>query len=605
MLKFVADKPLHLVFQNMSSHYEGNWEMLVKYFLLDISLIKFSKKDEEEEEFVEGEEIEEFRQFIDLNSDERLILLKFIQGFVEYVYTKKNPEEVESQLVRLIEYLPQIQNVCVRSSKMFPVFLNIWTTLLKGRQSVYNISNKLDKLDQYDEISSEIIKYFKDFDTVAEFSSYFTALFDPHGLTTNIKFSIQTVLEELCEEVVKTISDQQSEDDDIGSTNTEVLEQTKLIKTLEVALPILQKIKQMGDFVNIANLSNMVDLLSSLVNRVLRKFDLALIMSQWKHNFLEQLPQFLPALTCLYDLTLVVVSWKFEKLVEIEKDEQRHYAIDLEFDGIVDLVNQTIRLIYECTNSVQFLDLKTLLISRYIDFMLSFKVFYVRFQADNSFDNFQEFFNSNMQLLLIKRDMQFQLLELFLIKEVRLGHLLNVDLDRDDEEDVNYEDYTEKIDESYLQEKSMFDDDDQTLQPSTEDSSTTRNQEVEAKKKEKIWNLEKDLSVFTLKLISLVNVLLVQDELYNRIKLNKDKLGSVFAKIIQQQDEHANTIKNQAVSNKERESEESRISENAQQSLVEDNNGNEVVERDESIAIEVDVPESGSMVDIETPSSVI
>ena len=361
----------------------------------------------------------------------------------------------------------------------------------------------------------------------------------------------------------------------------------------------------MGDFVNIANLSNMVDLLSSLVNRVLRKFDLALIMSKWKHNFLEQLPQFLPALTCLYDLTLVVVSWKFEKLVEIEKDEQRHYAIDLEFDGIVDLVNQTIRLIYECTNSVQFLDLKTLLISRYIDFMLSFKVFYVRFQADNSFDNFQEFFNSNMQLLLIKRDMQFQLLELFLIKEVRLGHLLNVDLDRDDEEDVNYEDYTEKIDESYLQEKSMFDDDDQTLQPSTEDSSTTRNQEVEAKKKEKIWNLEKDLSVFTLKLISLVNVLLVQDELYNRIKLNKDKLGSVFAKIIQQQDEHANTIKNQAVSNKERESEESRISENAQQSLVEDNNGNEVVERDESIAIEVDVPESGSMVDIETPSSVI
>lgn len=605
LLKFVADKPLHLVFQNMSSHYEGNWEMLVKYFLLDISLIKFSKKDKEEEEFVEGEEIEEFRQFIDLNSDERLILLKFIQGFVEYVYTKKNPEEVESQLVRLIEYLPQIQNVCVRSSKMFPVFLNIWTTLLKGRQSVYNISNKLDKLDQYDEISSEIIKYFKDFDTVAEFSSYFTALFDSHGLTTNIKFSIQTVLEELCEEVVKTISDQQSEDDDIGSTNTEVLEQTKLIKTLEVALPILQKIKQMGDFVNIANLSNMVDLLSSLVNRVLRKFDLALIMSQWKHNFLEQLPQFLPALTCLYDLTLVVVSWKFEKLVEIEKDEQRHYAIDLEFDGIVDLVNQTIRLIYECTNSVQFLDLKTLLISRYIDFMLSFKVFYVRFQADNSFDNFQEFFNSNMQLLLIKRDMQFQLLELFLIKEVRLGHLLNVDLDRDDEEDVNYEDYTEKIDESYLQEKSMFDDDDQTLQPSTEDSSTTRNQEVEAKKKEKIWNLEKDLSVFTLKLISLVNVLLVQDELYNRIKLNKDKLGSVFAKIIQQQDEHANTIKNQAVSNKERESEESRISENAQQSLVEDNNGNEVVERDESIAIEVDVPESGSMVDIETPSSVI
>ncbi|CAX45677.1 cohesin complex subunit, putative [Candida dubliniensis CD36] len=606
ILKPVADKSLHLVFQNMSSRYESSWEILVKYFLSDISSMKFTKREEEEEEFVEGEEIEEFKQFIDLNSDDRLILLKFVEGFVEYIYTKKNAEEVESQLVRLTEYLSQIQNVCVRSSKMFPVFLITWTTLLKSHQSVYSISNKLDKLDQYDEISSEIIKYFKEFDTIDEFSSYFTALFDSHGLTTNIKLSIQTVLEELSEEVVKTIGDQQPEDDDVDSTNIELLEQTKLIKTVEVVSPILQKIKQMGDFVNIANLSNMADLLSSLVNRVLRKLDLALIMAQWKHNFVEQLPQFLRALTCLYDLTLVVISWKFEKLVEIEKDEQHHYAMDLEFDEIVNLVNQTIRLIYECTNSVQFLDLKTLLVSRYIDFVLSFKVFYVRFQADNGFDNFQEFFNNNMQLLLIKKDMQFQLLELFLIKEVRLGHLLNVELDRDDEEDVNYEDYTEKSNDSFLQDKSMFDDDaedDPTSQPPAEGNSSIANQEVQAKKKEKIWNFEKDLSVYTLKLISLVNVSLVQDDLYNRIKLNKDKLGSVFSKIIQQQDEHANNIKNQAVANEEQDTEQSRMSENVQPTSVEDSNGNEVVERDESIAIEIDVPESEPMIDVETSSA--
>ena len=42
----------------------------------------------------------------------------------------------------------------------------------------------------------------------------------------------------------------------------------------------------------------------------------------------------------------------------------------------------------------------------------------------------------------------------------------------------------------------MFDDDDQTLQPSTEDSSTTRNQEVEAKKRKRFGTLKRSLGLY-------------------------------------------------------------------------------------------------------------
>ena len=313
---------------------------------------------------------------------------------------------------------------------------------------------------------------------------------------------------------------------DMDSTNDELTEQIGLIKLISSIAPALRKLRELGDFVNIANLSQASELITTLVSKVLRKFDLALIRSQWKHNFLQQMDSFLKSLTSLYDLVLVIVSWKFERLMETSKDDQHHTAIDLEFDGIVDLVNQTMRLVYECSTSVEFVDLKTILIMKYIDFMLSFKVFYVKFEADNEFDNFQLFFNTNKQLLVIKRDMQLQILQLFLVKD-KLASLIQVDLDRADEEDVNFDDYTEN--DRTITESSMFDDED--LRAARGSTNSDENLKLE-----KIWSFEKDLSVYTLKLLSLVNLLLVNEDVYSRVKMNKDKLGSVFAKILEQQE---------------------------------------------------------------------
>ena len=543
----IADKPLESIFQNLSVHYEANWEFLLKYFLLDAFLIKFIKDGDET--FSDNEETDEFKLQIDLSDDERLVLLKFIFGYVKYLYSKKFDDEVSTQLVKLVEYLPSILNVTTKSAKLFPVFLQIWTLLTVEKDSAYSFFEKLNKLEEYDNITSEVIKYFKEFDLSAGFDSFFSALFDSYGLTSAVKFQVQTILDELTQEVIRTVNEKNDAIFDLDSNDEELTEQIGLIKLINDIAPALRKLRELGDFVNIANLSDASELITVLVSKVLRKFDLALIRSQWKHNFLQQMPTFLKSMTSIYDLILVIVSWKFERLMEASKEDQNHIDINFEFDGIVELVNQTMRLVYQCSTTAEFVDLKTILILKYIDFILSFKVFYVKFEGDNEFDNFQLFFNSNMQLLVIKNDMQFQILQVFLVKEVKLAHVLQVDLDRADEEDVNFDDYIENDNNNRsIAESSMFDDEE--LQ-----ATSTSNGDDENSEKEKIWSFEKDLSVYTLKLLSLVNLLLIQEDIYSRVKMNKEKLGNVFGKILEQQELQEKSIKEKNTRSNEQQSE--------------------------------------------------
>ena len=82
----LAEKPVDIIFQYLSDHHEENWELLLKYFLVDVFLIKFFKG--EDESHSDNEEINEFKQQIDLTDDEKVVLLKFIFGYVKYLYSK-------------------------------------------------------------------------------------------------------------------------------------------------------------------------------------------------------------------------------------------------------------------------------------------------------------------------------------------------------------------------------------------------------------------------------------------------------------------------------------------------------------------------------------
>lgn len=92
----------------------------------------------------------------------------------------------------------------------------------------------------------------------------------------------------------------------------------------------------------------------------------------------------------------------------------------------------------------KLIDFKCQLIYQYINLMISFRLFYIKFQDDNDFKHFKVYFRLNKSVIMIKQDLQMELLEMFLIKEVKLANVLEIELDRDDEEGVHYEEYLEK-----------------------------------------------------------------------------------------------------------------------------------------------------------------
>lgn len=54
-------------------------------------------------------------------------------------------------------------------------------------------------------------------------------------------------------------------------------------------------------------------------------------------------------------------------------------------------------------------------------------------------------------------------------------------------------------------------------------------------KQDEIWKLEKDLAVYSLKLISLVKLQLISNNVYQRLKKNAGQLGEVYYKLIEQE----------------------------------------------------------------------
>ncbi|CAI5757240.1 unnamed protein product [Candida verbasci] len=551
-------KPLSDMFVHIASEYNKNWELLVDYFLLDVSSLKFNDENDED---IENEEITNFQNYIELQLQDKIILLQFINGYFKYILNNKKitQEIVTNQLTKLIEHLPRLGSECLKEKKLFISFLNLWTELtVYQKDSIFNLFNKLDKIEQYEDITKNIFKYFKESNLSNEFNEYFIKVFEPskNVLTTNCKSFAQTSLQELVEEINQIILDEDNEETESYS-EIEMNEQKTIIQKINKVSPLILKLKQIGDFINITNLTNISDLIDNLTFKIFKKLHFSLILSNWKQNFLAQTESFENNLSNLFDFILTILSWKFEKLMEVQNEkEQKSIAIDLQFDNFVDLINEIIKLIYDCQKDKEMIQIKTILILKYIEFISSFKFFYVKYQNNNEFENFKQFFQSNIQLILIKRDLQFEILELFLIKENQLGHELNVELDRNDDEGVNYDDYikrNEHRDDSNInaiRESSLFDDDDDDneTQQETQQETQTETQKIqeqikENRKRERIWKYEKELALLTLKIISLFNLGLVQEDIWQRLELNSGKLGDVYKQIINQQQKKIESMK--------------------------------------------------------------
>ena len=618
-VKSLYVQPLEEVFDSslFASDYIGQLDLIVNYILLDIDLVTIKEKNSSGKEnggkdvgsvavenAVNEEDVKCLKLLIELDETEKMCLLKMVYGIVKVFLERKHnskdgsgDEETSTTITKFVEDMPKLQNFCTKSNERFKVFLNIWTELIDPKNNaLFNYYIQLDKINEYEQVTKNIMQYYKNFDVIDEFSVYFQKLFSlTSGLTSNVRNEVQDSLHDLVEgatifikgeslgednngavdrkEKEEEQEEEEEEEDQETLVENDILKQKLLITQIRDLSLVLKKIRQIGDHVNIANLDNIFDLLFSITHKLLVKLNMQVVLDQWKHNFLLQLPKFQEAMVNVYEFILVLVSWKFERLIDVPSGEQDQIEMDLEFECFPEIVDSLINCVKVCGNETKLMSFKSVIMMKYIDLVSSFKLFHLKYESVNKFKHFKKFFKLNRQLTHIDVVFQYDhLLELFLMKEVNLAHLTKVELERNDEEGVHYKEHivedAEEIDEASVNLTNIFSNDNEDdldpelvadLDPELVaelDSQLQKHrrqarekQIVEARKFQRrceiMWRLEKDLCVYVVKMISLLNLQLVKSEVYQRVRLNADKLGDVFADIIRQEDVKLANMKKQ------------------------------------------------------------
>ncbi|WLF79360.1 cohesin complex subunit [Lodderomyces elongisporus] len=604
-VKSLYVQPLDEVFDSslFASDYISQLDLIVNYILLDIDSVTIKEKNSSGKEngekdvgsvavenAVNEEDVKCLKSLIELDETERMCLLKMVYGIVKVFSERKHnskdgsgDEETSTTITKFVEEMPKLQNFCTKSNERFKVFLNIWTELIDPKNNaLFNYYIQLDKINEYEQVTKNIMQYYKNFDVIDEFSAYFQKLFSStSGLTSNVRNEVQDSLHDLVEGATIFIKGESSGEDKNGgadgkekeeeqeeeetSVENDILKQKSLITQIRDLSLVLKKIRQIGDHVNIANLDNIFDLLFNITHKLLVKLNMQVVLDQWKHNFLLQLPKFQEAMVNVYEFILVLVSWKFERLIDVPSGEQDQIEMDLEFECFPEIVDSLINCVKVCGNETKLMSFKSVIMMKYIDLVSSFKLFHLKYESVNKFKHFKKFFKLNRQLTHIDVVFQYDhLLELFLMKEVNLAHLTKVELERNDEEGVHYKEHivedAEEIDEASVNLTNIFSNDNNfDLDPESVAESDSQLQEHRRQAREKqivearefqrrceiMWRLENDFCVYVVKMISLLNLQLVKSEVYQRVRLNADKLGDVFADIIRQEDVKLANMKKQ------------------------------------------------------------
>ncbi|KAK6465257.1 hypothetical protein DFJ63DRAFT_332689 [Scheffersomyces coipomensis] len=581
--------------------YHNTWEFLIQYLLLDISSVKFTTEIESSES-----EIEEFRKQIDssLNQNQsKEYLLSFVNGYLDHMLNNINKlktEELSSiVLVRLTNYVPELQSLAIKSPSLLSVFLKFWNKLIYVKTESINIASifiSLDKKGIFNEINITLLDYFNSYkfeestygELTKEFDLYLNRLLQDYNnpvnsvnlSTSEIRLKVQTFINERLADVKEKLNFSNDSNTNDEQDDEEVRAVKENVSYLVDISDDLFKLRKFADYVNLTeNFQGTDGLIDSIVFRILNSFDARPFFTNENsfHYFNVSYPKIISNFKNIFDFILICTSWKLEKLIDInEKEYQHRYDMEVEFSYLYDIIEsiskglerigQTIKVVLEendkFDNEKKSIDklyaLKTLFSVKLIDLLVSIKIFYIKNNQDNNFTNFNDFFTNSRELgryvsEKIPQELQLQLVDNFLYKESKLAKLLDIDLDRDDDEDVNYSDLvsiesqsdgTEDVGQRSLFDDSESSDDDEEITNATkvQDSSTIE----EDKKKNEVkkarsrarnaWKAERELCVYIVKLSSLINASIVSPSVLERLKLNSQKIGGVYDRLIKSEE---------------------------------------------------------------------
>lgn len=454
--------------KNLFNNYNDIGELLIQYYLLDISSINGFGS---------------FKDLIKLSNDDEIILLSLINGYLLYlndkneeILNKTRINEVEnnneSVISRIIDYLPKILEKIENNELKFKIFLNIFQSLkFNYFESSTNESNCF-KL-----INNKILDYFKK-NIIENLKSEFIQLFKNLNNNNNNSSMITEILSSY-----KNL------------TNGLIIEFTNYLKSPnfelinpnydEIYQDYLSKLLVLGLNFNITELLNNFKLINDNLLVYLTNID---IDKNLKFIY-------------LFKLLISSTSWKLNNLL----NSNEIYDLETELKFIPDLLDS----FNEILNNEHFkIDIKSEISLILIDLLILLFNFFKTYRDlyKTNISNVNRFKELELNDLKLSEEVLASLKLIFLSKESILSNFLNIEIERNENEDVNLNSLT------------------------FENNDDLNDDEIK-------WELEKNLIIFTKKLLTLKKIDLIKNDFYDRIILNKNILGDLFKSIIEEEEE--------------------------------------------------------------------
>ena len=506
-------------------------DFLTRYILLDLDTVTFTGSERE---------VTEFKELLDISLvEDRFLVLLFLQGALEHTLGNKNDLSA-APVVRFVDHLQALSNLLMKNTQLGLQFLKIWNRLL-AQNVLLQTFTELGQENVYTSISCDLMKFFQGYqgNEFGDFEKFFDSV-TGEMTTPDMKLQVSTLLEELIAEVKDLIV---HEDPEEG-----LKLQVRIMTDLTDATKAIVKITKLGERVDLDDNR----FLNTITQNLLKPLDWRTITRSWANNFLAASKGVIEGLSSILDLALVFLSWRIErclqgsdaKFVDFERLLEALQDQLFELDDLVKLAYEQ-----ENMNLVKvFQQLRTLGWARYVDFVTPVKIFYVQYKthalARNPADYFSKEgpFGRALMSMPLTQDVQHQLMGLFLYKEARVAGMAGIEVQRHDEEDVNIEDLAE--------EKSDADS----------------------------WGAQKDLCVFTNKLFTLVGLSMIDNEFAERMCLNGEAIGGIFATIVTQSSKRLKEAEKKNVGGPSEEGEDETNLENEEN----EREGNETNENEEN-----------------------
>lgn len=455
--------------------YSSNWEDLLKLFIYDINSNADLKKKTNKE----------LRVTLDLSAEERIKLFQLILGNLYHLVETEDEDQLR---------------IFIQNAKS--VFKSIESNNIEGYSTfiqAFDLINAQDfefDINEYNEIVSQLIKFFKNNeinDLFLDFCTFF-----------------------------KKLSKSTNEADSMAVTDLISETLIKFIKTLD-SIKTLESTSSADDEDLYADLQNDFVLKFICIGK---SFDISIILKEYEVKIQQIFDSHATHLNdelivSTFKLLTSAISWRLNNINGSMMQE--HDAME-EFVYIPKILAEFKSILSKEGSSAETFNekFKYGIFLIFVDFLRILKNYFD--SSPSNITNLEKFKENELSSFKLDEDLVQGINTLFLIKEYNLATVLNAELDRLDEESLNFMKLTTPIELSEIAEKAV----------EREEEDEDEKDEDEDKQLEReltIWNLEKELILVTSKILDLIKLEILKDDetiTMDRLKLNQDSLGEVY-----------------------------------------------------------------------------